>query len=65
MGPVRFAEKTNRNTVSVDLLGEKILFRLKKQAKKYGLQDKRTGPLYLKASAGLKINNIYMQADKD
>ena len=36
-GPVRFAEKTSRNTVPVDLLREKTLFRSKKQAEKDGL----------------------------
>jgi len=38
-GPVRFAEKTNRNTVPINLLREKTLFRLKNQAEKY-----ETGP---------------------
>ena len=32
IGPVRFAEKTSRNTVLADLLGDKTWFRLKKQA---------------------------------
>ena len=37
LGPVRFAEKTNRNTVPVDLLWEKNTVPTEKQAKKYGL----------------------------
>ena len=32
--PVRFAEKTNRNTVPANLVWEKTLFQLKKQAEK-------------------------------
>jgi len=36
-GPVRFAEKTNRNTVPADLLGEENTVSTKKQAEKDGL----------------------------
>ena len=33
-GPVRFAEKTNRNTILLICCERKILFRLKKQVEK-------------------------------
>ena len=39
-GPVRFAEKTSRNTILTDLLLEKNTI----LAEKNGLEEKRTGP---------------------
>ena len=40
-GPVSFAEKTSRNTVPADLLGEKNIV----PAEKDGLEEKRTWPI--------------------
>jgi len=37
MQPVRFAEKTSRNTIPVDLLWKKNIVPAKKQAEKDGL----------------------------
>ena len=41
---VSFAEKTSRNIIPTDLFERKIMFRLKKQAEKDVLQEKRTEP---------------------
>jgi len=48
IGPVRFAEKISRN-VRLICCERKTLFRMKKQAEKDGLQEKRTEPLYMLA----------------
>jgi len=42
--PVRFAEKQDETLFRLICCERKILFRLKKQAEKDGLQEKRTGP---------------------
>ena len=44
MGPIRFAEKQAETLFRLICCERKTLFRLKKQAEKDGLQEKRTGP---------------------